>query len=45
MGYINLSGEPVTPRERVPRWRIGESLPDMGGRREMKYLPRTNRFS
>ncbi|XP_045471780.1 uncharacterized protein K02A2.6-like [Harmonia axyridis] len=37
------SGEPVTPRGRVPRWRIGECLPDMGGRREMKYLSRTIR--
>lgn len=37
------SGEPVTSRGRVPRWRIGECLPDMGGRTKIKYASRTNR--
>jgi hypothetical protein len=31
----------LSPNGRVPRWRIGECSPDMEGRWEIKYHPRT----
>jgi hypothetical protein len=41
----NNTLEPVwgclSPIGRVPRWRIGECSPDMEGRWEIKYHPRT----
>ena len=35
-------GEHVTPIGLVPGWRIGKGRPCMDGRREIKYLPRSN---
>ena len=40
--YIKSFEEHVTPVGHVPEWWLGEALPYMDGRREIKYLPRTN---
>ena len=43
--YAFSFGEHVTPIGRVPGWRIGEGLPYLDGRREIKYLSRMHAAS
>ena len=46
IAHQNLSfGEHVTPIGRVSEWHIGEGLPYMDGRRQIKYLTRTNMYA